>query len=105
MVYTRDNLGLNSTTGFPESFNSTYYCRLYRATDEQCKWLTKEVEDLIRDVKNYNYDLEHGTAGVVGPCVFNDLDSFHIAENQCLDIMHDLFEGVAKYVIEKVLTS
>lgn len=30
---------------------------------------------------------------------------FHIAENQCLDIMHDLFEGVARYVIEKVLTS
>lgn len=61
MLYTGDNLGVNSITGFPESFNSTYYCRICRATHEECKWLTEEREDLIRNVENYESDLEHGT--------------------------------------------
>ena len=44
------------------------------------------------------------STGIKSECLFNKLINFHIAENKTLDIMHDLFEGVVKYTLTKVLT-
>ena len=41
--------------------------------------------------------------GVKERCVFNDIDHSYIAENQSIDLMHDVYEGVANYTITKVL--
>lgn len=45
------------------------------------------------------------TGGVKERFIFNQLPNFHIAENHSLDLMHDLFEGVASDTIGKVLTN
>lgn len=36
-------------------------------------------------------------------CVFNKISSFHVIENASLDIMHDIFEGICRYEIPKIL--
>lgn len=99
-----DNLGLNSCCGFNESFNVDYWCRLCRATGDQCQFLTEEVPDLIRNRSNYELDLRNNSGGVRSECIFNKINKFHIAENQIVDIGHDLFEGTANEVIAKTLT-
>lgn len=40
--------------------------------------------------------------GVRENCVFHALD-FHVCENRCVDIMHDLLEGIVKYDVAAVL--
>lgn len=105
ILYVGDNLGLNCTCGFSGSFISAYYGRLCRASKEKCQYLTKELKTLVRNVSNYQKDLRHGSHGVISECIFNSLKTLHIAVNQSLDLMHDLFEGVAKDVVEKCLTT
>lgn len=36
-------------------------------------------------------------------CIFNNIPSFHVAENFSVDPMHDLLEGVCRYDIGKIL--
>lgn len=36
-------------------------------------------------------------------CVFNQIPKFHVIENASLDPMHDLFEGICRYEIAKIL--
>lgn len=101
-----DNLGLNCICGFVESFSATRYCRICRATSVQCKIMTVEDETLLRTVQNYKQDVQKSsiTTGIKTECVFNQLIDFHIIENRTLDIMHDLFEGIVRYTLSKVLT-
>ena len=74
-----------------------------RASDSLCKYITKVNVSLLRTKENYEVDLLQQDKGVKEHCVFNDIDNFHIAENQSIDLMHDVFEGVANYTITKVL--
>ena len=101
-----DNLGMNGVCGFTESFttNVEYWCRICRATGEQCGYLTEEVKSLLRDVDNYASDLLNNTGGVKEECCFHALKKFHITVNKCLDLMHDLLEGTIVDTIGKVLT-
>ena len=46
---------------------------------------------------------EFSTTGIKEKCIFNDISNFHVSENDSVDIMHDLSEGIAAYVIGKVL--
>ena len=41
--------------------------------------------------------------GLHEKCIFNNIENFHIIENQSIDIMHDIFESVANYTIGNVL--
>lgn len=36
-------------------------------------------------------------------CVWNQIDSFHVANNKSVDIMHDIYEGVAPLEISLLL--
>ncbi|KAJ8686257.1 hypothetical protein QAD02_022051 [Eretmocerus hayati] len=38
-----------------------------------------------------------------GPTSFNDIDEYHVILNACLDLMHDLNEGVCNIVMAKIL--
>ena len=100
-----DNLGLNGCCGFQESFNGGNYCRICRASHTQYTKLKVEFPKLFRSRQNYELDLRDHTRGVKEECIFNQLPNFHIVENKTVDLMHDIFEGVARDTIEKVLTS
>lgn len=61
VLYVRDNIDLNTTLGFSKSFTEEYFCRLCRATKDQCQHLTVEREDLLRNILNYEDDLKNKT--------------------------------------------
>ncbi|KAL7290875.1 hypothetical protein TKK_0015607 [Trichogramma kaykai] len=106
VLITGDNLGLNSICGFDQGFNSLkgYWCRSCRATGEQARYLTEEIPELLRNELNYETDLVNKTGGVREKCIFNDIDNFHIATNQIVDVMHDFCEGLLNDTISKILT-
>lgn len=101
-----DNLGLNSILGFTKSFNSNYYCRICKRN--KCDMHTDNVEhqEYLRNLENYNGDVllnDYTLTGIRENCLFNILPTFHVVDNTCVDIMHDIFEGVGKYVLSKVV--
>lgn len=56
----------------------------------------------------YELDLKVNDSSLTGikqRCVFNEIDNFHIYENYSIDVMHDFWEGVAKYTINNVLNA
>jgi len=59
----------------------------------------RTVESYERDLLRKNPEL----TGIKGPCIFNELKSFHLAENTYLDIMHDTDEGCWKYLMYNVI--
>lgn len=100
-----DNLGVNCTCGFSKNFIANYYCQICRASSAECKEFTKEVKSLLRTKESYETDVKVNDAslkGMNGKCVFNQLDNFHMVENQSIGIMHDIFEGVAGYTIGNI---
>ena len=101
-----DNLGLNCICGFAKNFVGNYYCRICRANKEECQKMTLELIRLLKTKKSYEEDVlieDCSKAGVFEECIFNKLDNFHIWENITVDIMHDLYEGIASDVIGKIL--
>lgn len=99
-----DNLGLNQACGFESSFNAEHFCRRCTLAGVLCGCLPHEVPDSLRTVRNYEEDLENFRNGIKSRCIFNDIIDFHIGRNPSSDIMHDVFEGMAVYLIEGVLT-
>ena len=101
-----DNLGLNCICGFSESFTANRFCRFCSATIAQCGELAVEDDTLLRTIdeldvlKNDVYE-----TGIKEKCIFNSIKNFHITENMCVDVTHDLCEGIGAYTIEKVLES
>lgn len=106
---TGDNLGLNSILGFMESFSfSNYFCRFCNVHRKTCSKLLAEDESAIRDLINYTRDvlINCGTdTGVKKNCIFNEFDTFHVTINLCVDVMHDLFEGVFHYDLTNIIIS
>lgn len=101
-----DNLGANAILGFVTSFSSTHFCRICYGGSAHTRVLTKELLDLLRSKDKYELDAETPKmpeTGIKESCIFNRIPGFHVILNVCLDIMHDLFEGVANYVIALIL--
>lgn len=105
-----DNLGANQSLGFFEAFNANYYCRMCECSKEQCQTLcgenkdkrrTRESYDMHMNVIEMSTNVDSTTAcGLKRYCALNDLHYFHILENQSVDIMHDLNEGVIPYLLK-----
>lgn len=60
----------------------------------------------MRDKENYNFDVIENNVkktGIKVKCIWNDVFDFHVTENFCVDIMHDLFEGVCNYDMGHIL--
>lgn len=103
-----DNLGLNSMLGFVESFSSTYYCRFCKTSKHEAKHQQYEDESKIRNFLNYQEDVflsDYSLTGIKEKCIFNNIDGFHVTNNLCVDIMHDILEGVCNYDIALILTT
>ena len=114
-----DNLGLNQIFGFTESFNSNYWCLLIqiiggylliqiicKANSNEAKKFTSEETSILRTVKNYEEDcqnISNSSAGIKEPCVFHKINDFHILENISVDLMHDVIEGVCRYVMQLII--
>ena len=103
-----DNLGLNSICGFSESFMAKRFCRFCSATIDQGRELAVEDETLVRTVESYDLNAiqnDFSETGIKENCILNKLSKFHIAENMCVDVTHDLCEGIQAYTVGKVLES
>lgn len=98
-----DNLGVNSISGFQESFSANYCCRFCCADKNTLQKQCLENELLLRNKVNYAEHLSAMSHGIKAPCIFNDLNYFHVVQNISCDIMHDLLEGVRRYDMAKIL--
>lgn len=101
-----DNLGLNSMLGFTSSFNARRCCRICRIRKEDYNTTLREDPNLLRTSENVRADYEvndPSQTGVVEACIWDDLDYFRLESNSSVDFMHDMFEGVARYVMLVVL--
>ena len=94
-----DNLAQNELLGFNTSFNATYSCRFCLTPKSSTKIDTKIKDETIRNQNNYFDDLEKCQHGIVKECPLSELSHFEVTKNYSVDIMHDIFEGVARYDI------
>ena len=101
-----DNLGLNGIFGFVECFKAKFYCRICKASSEDCSKMVGEDISILRNKINYEVDVlvaNEKTTGVKERCIFHKLYDFHLTENVSVDLMHDFLEGVCYYVIKSLL--
>lgn len=57
---------------------------------------------IIRNSLNYYSDVvinNVSQTGVKEKCVWNDLNSFKVTDNNCVDIMHDMLEVYASMIL------
>lgn len=94
-----DNLGLNSIMGFNASFNSNYFCRICISDKLSTQTMCLEDTNLLR--KNHRYEVNQ--FGIKELCVFDKLPYFQCITNQSCDIMHDIFEGICRYCMARIL--
>lgn len=100
-----DNLGLNQILGFNEGFQANVFCRICRC-DKNITQKCVEKPIMLRNKLNYEDDVQIANSKLTGikeNSIWNDLDNFHVTENYSLDVMHDVLEGVAHYVMIRVL--
>jgi len=103
-----DNLGINSVLGFSRSFSSTYFCRFCVNDKKKTQTMATEDHDSLRNRVNYNEHVNKNDlkqTGISEYSIFNSIKSFHVVENFSVDIMHDIFEGVAVYNMCHLITN
>lgn len=103
-----DNLAIHESLGFTKGFNSTYFCRFCTVTREDSKKETVERKRNLRTIPKYQEHLMASTRGIESygvklPCQFASLKHFHPITNHAVDLMHDIFEGIAVYDVAKIL--
>jgi len=99
-LITGDNLGINCICDFSKSFSANYFCRFCKVHKNVSHYLTEEDQTLLRNIHNYTDDVEKNDfsqTGVNKLSILNQINSFHVTSNYCVDIMHDIFEGIAHY--------
>lgn len=107
-----DNLGGNNLFGFSGGFNANYYCRMCTTRRPDCQTMITENVGTIRMREEYERivaQIQSGAAlsltesfGIKSACYLNTLDNFHILSNISVDLMHDIFEGCAGFLIVEV---
>ncbi len=112
-----DNLGIHSIAGFFAAFSNTNrLCRCCYTSPVELKSCFNANEFRPRTQELYERELGILAAndfskvyckrfGIKFPCPFRVLKQFHVADFFPFDIVHDLFEGIVKYVINLVLTA
>ena len=102
-----DNLGLNSILGFVESFKASHFCRICKISNAKSMYQIFEDETLLRNYLNYEvYSSDckkWQDTGIKEPCAFNQVDNYHVTRNICVDLMHDLCEGICMYIMREIL--
>lgn len=65
--------------------------------------MCSENEVYLRNPNNYLQHEHAKSYGIQEYCIMNNLKYFHTTSNVCVDIMHDLLEGVCRYDMGYVL--
>ena len=102
LVIAGDNLGLHQILGFAKGFSANYPCRICRMKKEVLHRCTAEDVTILRNTVNYMADvlIDNLTeTGVNEECVFNILRDYHCCINCICDIMHDIWEGILRYIM------
>jgi len=95
-----DNLGMNSILEFSKSFSANYFCRFCKVDKLRSKQMCEEDISCMRNIDNYNIDIDiqnFSETGIYKESILNQIQSFHVTQNFCVDTMHDLYEGVCHY--------
>jgi len=101
-----DNLGLNTILEFSKSFSANYYCRFCKVDKSEAKTLFVEKKQLMRTVDNYNNNINTNNfinTGIYQESILNKIFNFHVVTNYCVDVMHDIFEGICHYDLCHIL--
>lgn len=102
-----DNLGLNSIFDMKKSFNADFCCRICKATKIEIQEMVEEDEALLRNEDDYEAnvrDEDLDKSGFHDESIFNLINGYHICTNFTVDVMHDIMEGVADYVMSNLIT-
>lgn len=94
-----DNVGLNAILGYA-GCSSNFFCRICKAHKHDLLTSKEENERFLRTTENYNVDLivdDYRFTGIKKNSIFNEIPSFHVVNNNSVDVMHDLLEGMCKY--------
>lgn len=103
-----DNIGIHSITGFVESFSSNFCCRICTMGKSDIKVKCYEDKSLMRNNEQYFNDLKKNDLSATGlkeECIWLNVTNFSLFDQVGVDVMHDLLEGCAKYIISFILTS
>lgn len=103
-----DNLGLHSVTGFAESFACNFPCRNCKVHKKDMAKLYQDVRSLLRNIENYREDLRIGNVSLTGikqECIWLRVDNFDLFSQVGVDVMHDLNEGVMKYIMCEIIVA
>lgn len=106
-----DNLGIHTAYGLVKNFSTTEYCcRFCTCTRSELQTLCVEDPSKLRTIEHYNKQIEKindatkvdfkETFGIARFCVLNDLKYFHMISSMVPDIMHDILEGTAPFVLK-----
>lgn len=98
-----DNLAVHEILGFTKSFNSNQFCRTCKRSKFFTFTDTKEKIDCLRTVENYEIDVEQNDVsltGIIERSIFNTLPTAHVINLITYDIMHDIYEGCGKYLMQ-----
>lgn len=109
-----DNLGGNILYGLIACFIRDFFCRHCECSKFECESLTTEDPAKMRNRSDYKkymdiiekakkngkkVDLDE-SKGFKSECSLNKLQNFHILDNNSVDLMHDLPEGVIPYLLQ-----
>ena len=111
--FSADNLGANSLFGFQESFNANRFCRYCQAEKVDVQEKFYENQFIRRNRESYdlhvnvvlanNSQPNVNDAGIKKACCLNNLKWFHCTEQNIIDCMHDLLEGIVPLEISLIL--
>lgn len=103
-----DNLGINSITGFSESFSCNFPCRMCKVHKNVMSTQVKLDRSLLRTMENYFEDLAEGDCSLTGiksRSVWLGVSNFDLFNQIGVDVMHDIHLGVMKYVMAKLIVT
>ena len=105
-VLTADNLAMHTLCGYVESFSANKPCQFCLIDREDMQTVLDDDHVEMRSRQSYTENAMLGDASMTGikenSCL-NSLKYFHVTENVCVDIMHDVLEGIAPLEVRLLL--
>lgn len=105
-LLTGDNLACHSLGGFLESFSANRFCHFCLTDRQTAQCVFDDDHQEFRDKINYKEHVLQNNPSLTGiktSSCLNSLNYFHVTDNICVDVMHDILEGVALVEVKLLL--